>query len=109
MPVLSVFFAISPAERINLFDEVPLRKPADSRVAGHLCDGIGIDGDDQRLASHAGGGKRRFAPGVSRTDDDDIIRLLVRVHRNHVNLSGSFPKYLTYVETKFFLENLVSS
>ncbi len=62
------------AERVDFADHVALGKTADSRVAGHLAHGVGILGENERLASEAGGGESGLDSGMPGPDDDHIIR-----------------------------------
>jgi hypothetical protein len=59
---------------------VAFGESADRRVARHLADGIGIDGKQQRLASHSGGSQRGFDAGVARADYDHVILFWINKH-----------------------------
>ena len=60
------------AERVNFADELALRQAADGRIAGHLADLVGAEGDQERAAAHPRRRQRRLAAGVSGADDDDV-------------------------------------
>ncbi len=63
------------AQRIDLPHHLPLRLPADGRVAGHLPHGIEVLREHQCLATEPSRRARRLNPGMPRPDDDDIIKL----------------------------------
>jgi hypothetical protein len=60
------------AEGVDLADHLPLAESADGRVAGHPPNGVGVHGDQRDGRSHPRRGPRRFGPGVTSADDDDI-------------------------------------
>ena len=64
------------AEGIDFTDELPFGKPADGRIAGHLTDGVQINGADQGPASHSGRGHGRFDARMARADYNHIVRLV---------------------------------
>ena len=68
------------AEGINLAGEMALGQATDGRVAGHLADGIEIDGEQERLATHACGGERGLHAGVACSHHDHIIPLRINEH-----------------------------
>jgi hypothetical protein len=65
-------FAHDAAERVDFADEVSFGNPADCRIAGHLRDQIGVQGEQRSVQPHAGRGHGGFASGVSSADYDDI-------------------------------------
>src|SRR5512141_3230204 len=70
------------AQRVDLPHEVPLRQPADRRVARHEADGVRVDRQEEGGASHSRRGERRLAAGVPASDDDDVVRFRVFVRRS---------------------------
>ena len=73
-------------EGVNFPCQMALAQPADGRIAGHLADGIGVDGQQEGLATHARRRKRRLNAGMARTQDDNII--LFREDELHSGLEG---------------------
>jgi hypothetical protein len=65
---------------VNFPRQVPFCQAADSRVARHLTDGIGIDSQEQRLAAHAGGSKGSFYARMPGTHYDDFVLLWINEH-----------------------------
>jgi hypothetical protein len=57
-----------------------LCKPANRRIAGHLTDGIQIDGQKEGLAAHSRGRQSRLNPGMAGSDYNDIIPLRIDEH-----------------------------
>jgi hypothetical protein len=64
------------AKRIDLSDDMPFSNAADSRVTRHLSDQIEINCYQRRFAAEARRRGRRFAAGMSRTNNNDIKRLV---------------------------------
>ncbi|MNV49650.1 hypothetical protein D3C71_1416110 [compost metagenome] len=62
-----------PAKRIDFTNDMTFSRSPNGRVAWHKGDHIQIDGNHQRIAAHAGGGKSRFAAGMASADDDNVI------------------------------------
>ncbi|MNY36846.1 hypothetical protein D3C86_1713630 [compost metagenome] len=60
------------AHRVHFLDQMPLANAANRRIAAHLTQRLDVMAQQQRLAAHAGGGKRGFGAGVTTTDDNDI-------------------------------------
>ncbi len=60
-------------ERINLTDKVPLRRPANRRVAGAVSNGIQINGKDKRAAAEPGRCQSGFDSRMSRADYRNVI------------------------------------
>jgi hypothetical protein len=58
---------------------VSFRDAADSGVAGHLRDQIDVERVESGLQTHAGGGHRGFATGMSGADHD-YIELFGELH-----------------------------
>jgi hypothetical protein len=54
------------AQCIDFLDQVSLGQATNGWVTGHGANRVGVDDADKSTASHAGGGKSRFAAGVSR-------------------------------------------
>jgi hypothetical protein len=75
-------FSHHAAESIYLAHEMSFRQTSDRGIARHLSDRVERDGQQQRLAPHSGGGKRRLAAGVSRADDDYVVFLRVDAHKS---------------------------
>jgi hypothetical protein len=72
-PVMSVALPISPPKRVNLARQMTFGQTADGRVAGHLADGVGIDGQQQSFAPMRAAAKRSLDAGMTRADHDHII------------------------------------
>jgi hypothetical protein len=68
------------AQRINLPDQMTLRQPTDGRIAGHLPDGIAVNGQQEGLASHAGRSQSGLNARMTGPDDDHIISLGMNKH-----------------------------
>jgi hypothetical protein len=68
------------AESVDLPDDMPLCLSTDRRIAGHECDGVKIDGEEQRFAPHACRSEGSLASGVPSTDDDHVIFFVVYDH-----------------------------
>ena len=68
------------AQRVNLASEMAFGQSADGRIAGHLADGVGIDGQQQRRATHPRRGQRRFDSGMAGPDDNHVIFLRINEH-----------------------------
>jgi len=61
------------AEGVNFLDQLTFGQSPDGRIAGHQRDGIQIDVEQNRPATHARAGQRRFAAGMSAADNRNII------------------------------------
>jgi hypothetical protein len=59
---------------------MPLGESADGRVARHLSDGICIHGKQQSLTAHSGSSQCGFNPGVTGTDNYDVILFWINEH-----------------------------
>ena len=68
MPVASIARAHQPAERVDLADQVALRRAADRRIARHVRDRVVRQRADRDGAAEARRGPRRLDPGVARAD-----------------------------------------
>src|SRR6266545_2033571 len=66
------------SERVDLADQVAFCNSSDGRVARHLGDQVETECDDGSLRAYYGGGVRRFASGVSRSDHHHV-ELFVKV------------------------------
>ena len=75
--------------RVNFAGQVSLGQTADGRVAGHLADGVRIDGQEQSLAAHPRRRQRRLDPGMAGSDDDDVIFPGINEHGWNVTANGS--------------------
>jgi hypothetical protein len=60
------------AKRVDLPDEMALRRAADCRVARHVADRAVRQRADPHAATQARGRPRRFDAGVPRADDDHV-------------------------------------
>ena len=69
-----------PAERIELAHEVALARTADGGVAGHVADGIHIDGKADGVQPQPGGGQRGLNARVPRADNGDVAASGVITH-----------------------------
>ena len=69
-----------PAERVELAHKVALARAADGGVAGHIADGIHIDGEADGVQPEPGGGQRGLNARVPRTDDGDVTASGVITH-----------------------------
>ena len=68
------------AERIELAHKVALARAADGGVAGHVADGIHIDGKADGVQPEPGGGQRGLNARVPRADDGDVTASGVITH-----------------------------
>ena len=68
------------AERIELAHEVALARTADGGVAGHVADGVHIDGKADGVQSQPRGGQRGLNARVARADDGDVTASGVITH-----------------------------
>ena len=68
------------AERIELAHEVALARAADGGVAGHIADGVHIDGKADGVQSQPRGGQRGLNARVARADDGDVTASGVITH-----------------------------
>ena len=62
-------------ERVDFTHEMALRRAADRRIARHLRDGVRRERADSDARAQTSGGVSRLAPGVARTDHDDVERI----------------------------------
>ena len=62
-----------PVEHVELAHQMTLADAADRRIARHLAEILGAEGQqaDARAAARRGG--RRFAPGVAGADDQYVV------------------------------------
>ena len=60
------------AERVDLADQVALRRPADGGVARHLADAVEAHRQHERGRAHARRRQRGLAPGMARADHDHV-------------------------------------
>ena len=68
------------AERVELAHKVALARAADGGVAGHVADGIHIDGKADGVQPQPGGGQRGLNARVPCTDDGDVTASGVITH-----------------------------
>ena len=61
------------AHRVDLADEMPLRGPADGRIAWHVRDGVVRERTDGDVESHPRRRPRGFDARVPRPDHDDLV------------------------------------
>ena len=61
------------AEGVDFTNHVAFCQPADRRVAGHLADGVGVLGQEERFAAEARGCHGRLDARMAGPDDDDIV------------------------------------
>ena len=59
-------------EGVNFLYKLCLRETADGGIARHQRDGIEIDVEEERFASHPRRGQGRFTARMSGTDDNHI-------------------------------------
>ena len=74
--------SLDAAERVDLLHEVPLRHPADRRVAAHVADRVDVEREQERALPCLSEGVRRLAACVAAADDDGVeveVHGLVRV------------------------------
>ena len=64
--------AHQPAERVDLANEMALRRAADRRIARHVRDGVGRQRAEPDVRAEPRRGVRRFAARVPRADHDDV-------------------------------------
>src|SRR5262249_16775008 len=64
------------AKRIDFTHQMPFCNTPDRWVARHLRDQIGVHRAQRRIQAHSCSSVSRFAPGVSGTDYDDVVRLI---------------------------------
>jgi hypothetical protein len=67
-------------QSVDFPSQVALGKASNRRIAGHLTDGIQIDGQKEGLAAHSRGRQCRFDPGMAGSDYNDIIPLRIDEH-----------------------------
>jgi hypothetical protein len=60
------------AERIDLFDQVPLADATDGRVAAHLTYGLNIMSQQKGARTHARSRKSGLGSGMATAYDDDV-------------------------------------
>ena len=60
------------AERIEFTHQMPFAGAADGRVAGHIADGIQIDGKNNGAKTEPCGSQRRFNSGMTGADHGNI-------------------------------------
>src|SRR5205823_8167179 len=60
------------AEGVDFADDLTLGDPADSRIAAHLGDGVGVHRQESGAQAHAGGRQSGFDSGMAGADDKDI-------------------------------------
>ena len=68
------------AERVELAHEMALARAADGGVAGHVADGVHIDGEADGVQSQPRGGQRGLNARVARADDGDVTASGVITH-----------------------------
>ena len=79
-----------PAQRVDLPHQVPLRNPANRRIARHLRNQIQVQRKQCRAQSHPRRRHRRLATGVPRTHNDDIV--LFRNAHSSILCVGTFTR-----------------
>jgi hypothetical protein len=60
-------------ERVDLANEMSLRRAANRGIARHVRDGVARHRADRDVAAHPGRRPRGFDAGVSRPDHDDLV------------------------------------
>ena len=76
---------------IDLLDQMALGQSADGRIAGHKRNGVQIDRQHQRTATHASSRQGRFATGMAGADNDYVIDGFVAMHTGtHVSRETSW-------------------
>ena len=67
-------------QRVQLPHKVPLSGAADGGVAGHISNGVQIDGKENGVIAQPGGGKGGFDSRVSRPDHGNVTAARVIAH-----------------------------
>ena len=62
-----------PVEHVELADQMALADPADRRVARHLPDVFGAEGQQADARAAPGRGRRSFAAGMAGADDEHVV------------------------------------
>jgi hypothetical protein len=73
-------FAHLATQRVYLAGEMSLSQAANRRVAGHLSDGIRINGKQKSLTPHPGGGQGGFDAGMAGANNNHIILFRIDEH-----------------------------
>lgn len=74
-------FAHFATERVDFASQVAFGETADGGVAGHLTDGVEIDGKEESSASHAGSSEGGLDAGVAGAENDYVILDRMFEHR----------------------------
>ena len=72
--------AEASSDGVDFAGEMSFGQAAYCGVAGHLTDGVEIDAEQKRLATHSGCGERGFDAGMAGADHDHVILLWVNEH-----------------------------
>jgi hypothetical protein len=67
---------------------------ADSRIAGHVADGVKVYGEYYGFETHAGGGKGGFYAGVPCPDDRDVTGSRYKIHSG-LSFQHILPAYFS--------------
>lgn len=85
-------FAHFAAEGIDFAGEVSFGEATDGGVAGHLPNRVGINGEQEGLATQPGGGQGGLNAGMTGADHDDIVGLWVNEHEGTLAEGGTGAK-----------------
>jgi len=75
-------------ESVYFSGEVTFGKPSNGGIAGHLPDGVQIDGQQEGFAAHPRGSQSRFHPSMASSHHNDIIPLRIDEHAGRVVISS---------------------
>jgi len=68
------------AQSVDLFHQLAFSQTTDGRVAGHLRDGVQIDGENERRVIHPRRCESRLTASVASADNDNIVFFVVEYH-----------------------------
>ncbi len=69
-----------PVEHVELAHQMALANPADRRVARHLPDILGAEGQQADARAAPGRGSRSLAAGMAGADDEHVIHVSAHSH-----------------------------
>ena len=70
---------------------MPLGHAADRRIAAHLSDRIEVRGQQSGVGPHPRSCGSGLSPGMSRSDDNHIVMILVRIHARILRRGAKKP------------------
>ena len=83
-PILDAAFIRRPAhfaaQGVQLPNQVALSGTSHGGVAGHIADGVQVDGEDDGVEPQPGGGQSGLDARVARADDGDIAGTCFKAH-----------------------------